>query len=188
MRFDDLFADLEAYAAAQAQRELWDEAQELTRAERGRLELGDRLLAHARWRLRLAGGHACAGTLARVEADCVLVATPAQQWCVRLGAVRAAIAEGPEGAAPHGFPQGTGAESGNGVERGGLSLRAALRRASRHRPLVKALVDDGSTHAARLVQVGQDHAELRGDEGTVLLALAGVSAWILDPLTGGLPG
>ena len=83
MRFDDLFADLEAQASAQAQRELWDEAQELSRAERGRLDLGDRLRAGRQWRLRLAGGHGCAGRLLRVEADCLVLDQGGEQWCLR---------------------------------------------------------------------------------------------------------
>lgn len=188
MRFDDLFADLEAQASAQAQRELWDEAQELSRAERGRLDLGDRLRAGRQWRLRLAGGHGCAGRLLRVEADCLVLDQGGEQWCLQLAAVRSALAEGPgsqEGAGV-GIAPATGAAAQ--LERGGQSLRAMLRRASRHRPPVKALVDDGSVYSARLMQVGQDHAELRGDEGTLVLGLAGVSAWVLEPLSGALGG
>ena len=96
MRFDDLFADLEAQASAQTQRELWDEAQELSRAERGRLDLGDRLRAGRQWRLRLAGGHGCAGRLLRVEADCLVLDQGGEQWCLQLAAVRSALAEGSE--------------------------------------------------------------------------------------------
>jgi hypothetical protein len=188
MRFDDLFADLEAQAAALAQRELWDEAHSLARAELGRLELGDRLLGAAAWRLRLAGGHGCAGRLARVEADCLVVDRPASQWCVPLAAVRSATPLGTgrqapvaaQVAAPGGARGAVPAGAGQ-AERGATTLRALLRRASRHRPLLRVLLDDGSACSGRLVQVGLDHAELRGDEGVLLVGLGGVSAWELGP-------
>ncbi|MDR2257275.1 MAG: hypothetical protein LBE25_14955 [Arthrobacter sp.] len=192
MRFDDLFADLEAQAAALAQRELWDEAHSLARAELGRLELGDRLLGAAAWRLRLAGGHGCAGRLARVEADCLVVDRPASQWCVPLAAVRSATplgtgrqvpvaAQGSAQVAAQGAAPGTQPPGARQAERGSTTLRALLRRASRHRPLLRVLLDDGSACCGRLVQVGLDHAELRGDEGVLLVGLGGVSAWELGP-------
>lgn len=166
MRFDDLFAGLEAWAAAGAQRELWDEARDLARGELGRLDLGARLLGAGSWRLRLTGGHGCAGRLLRVEADCAVLEDSGRQFCVPLAAVLSAQ-PGP-GPTP-------------GLTRADSTLRAALRRSSRLRPRYKLLLTDGGVLSGRLIQVGQDHAEFLGQDGPVLLSLAGISAVVSEP-------
>ncbi len=86
MRWERLFADLEAQAAAADAAELAGEVVERTRIEVAALRLVDRLRAAVGHPVRLScvGGEQVAGVLHRAGADWALVAErsgPPGRWC-----------------------------------------------------------------------------------------------------------
>lgn len=168
MRFDDLFEDLAGTLAAEADRGLWDEAQGLARGERARQGWAERLGGEASWRLRLAGSHTVSGQVSSLGEDWLLLATQGVSCCVPFGALRTASPE------PR---QIAGTASGHSAaQRRKETFRATVRLLSRHRPEVVVLLETGESETGRLIQVGLDHVELRGDAGLVLLALDAISA------------
>ncbi|MGY1844197.1 hypothetical protein [Modestobacter sp. SYSU DS0875] len=152
MRWEQLFADLEAQAAEQEAAELDAEAASRSRAELGRVQLADRLRGAVGTEVALAcaGVGELAGRLVEVGVDWLLltdvqqrellVATRAVRAVSGLTAVTVAI---PDAGAPS-----------------RLDLRRALRGLARDRATVQCLLDDGSVFAGTVDRVGADHLEL----------------------------
>jgi hypothetical protein len=178
VRWDDLFADLEAQADALAVAERAAEVAERTRIEVGGIALRDRLAAAVGTpvRLQLAGGRAPAGTLTRVGPDWLLIGETAGRECVvALAAVLSVAGVGRSAAEP------------GGPVWAKLGLRSALRGIARDRSPVRVDLISGDSVDATLDQVGADfvaaarHApgepRRRGEvRETVLLPLAAVAA------------
>lgn len=181
MRWDDLFADLEAQSDALEVAERAAEVAERTRIEVGGVTLRDRLGAAlgAPVRLQLAGGRAVAGALVRVGPDWLLLAEAAgRESVVALAAVLSVAGVGRSAAAEPG-----------GAVAARLGLRSALRGIARDRSPVRVDLVSGETVDATLDRVGADFVEAarhapgeprrRGDVRDVVLlpfgALAAVS-------------
>lgn len=153
MRWDRLFDDLEAQAAAADTREFEAEIAERSRAEQGRLLLADRL--------RSAEGHVVAltvygtgtfsGTLQRVGAGWLLLAAATEpEILVSLAAVGAV---GGLGAA-------TEPARDRGVVEAALDLRKALRGLAMTRSGVRVVLTDGTAFVGTLDRAGADYVEL----------------------------
>lgn len=155
MRWSDLFEDLEAQLAAQEAAELHGEVVEQTRAARGRVTLGDRLIADTGrpLRLQLRGGTTIKGTLTDVGPDWLLVhegqpERGREHLVVRDSLV---IVQGLSGRADPGR-QGRVLRT--------LDLRAALRALSRDRAVVRACDVVGGVTVGTIDRVGADHLDL----------------------------
>ena len=150
MRWESLFADLEAGLAAAAAQDLRDEVAELTRAERAQVRLADRLRASrgAPARFVLRDGQSVDGVVVAAAPQWVLLAPDAvRRALVPVGAVTAVV-----GLAPHAAP------SAGEVERR-LTLGHTLRALARDRVSVR--VDaDGVSVSGRLERVGADHVDV----------------------------
>jgi len=158
MRWDALFADLEAAAEGEWQRERDAEIAERTRAEVARLRLVDRLLAVVDWRSRegvelavrvLAAG-VLRGTVTRVTDDWFVLVTPSHEWVVATDAVL-----GVTGLPPAARPP----ESEGAVARA-LGWPAAWRVLARDRSEVHVVCRDGSTVTGVANRAGHDFVEL----------------------------
>ena len=157
MRWDALFADLEAVAAAEGDAERRSEVADRTRFELGRLRLIDRLrpALHARAALRvgLVGHPAVRGALHGLGVDWLLLAQEAgSESLIALHGVQTIQGLAAESAEP-GWEGKVGAK---------LDLRVVLRRIVRDRSAVEVGVISGDTLSGRLARVGADHVELRG--------------------------
>jgi hypothetical protein len=155
MRWEALFADLEAEAATEEAAERRAEVADRTRAEVGRLRLIDRLAPalHQQTALRVAliGHAAIGGSLRAVGSDWLLLDQgPGSEWLIALAAVQAIQGLGPASAEP-GWEGLVGAR---------LDLRVALRRVVRDRSRVMVGLTSGDTVSGRLARVGADHVEL----------------------------
>ncbi len=160
MRWEALFADLEAGAQADAEAERRSEVADRTRAEFGRVRLIDRLqplLAQPQERVRmgLAAGDPVSGRVAAIGADWVLLAEPTagREWLIPLSAVQWVDGLGPESAEP-GWEGLVGARYG---------LRIILRRIVRDRATVVVTLLSGDIRRGRLERVHADHVVLRAD-------------------------
>jgi hypothetical protein len=151
MRWDAMFADLEAQAEALEVAERAGEVDERIRAELGTLTLFDRLRpAIAPVRLRTAGGCVVAGTISRAGPDWVLLDQDnGREVLVRLGAVTAIGGLGRSTATPDSLDPVT-------VR---LGLWFVLRRIARDRSPVTVRLTDGSTLHATVDRVGADFVE-----------------------------
>lgn len=152
MRWDDLFADLEAQADALERAERAGEVAERTRIELGSIGLLDRLrpAQGSAVRIQLAGGIAVAGSVDRVGVDWLLVSEgDAREVLVALSAVRTVAGLGREAAVP---------DSG-GTVLARLTLRSALRGLARDRSGVAIHLVDGTALAATIDRVGADFVE-----------------------------
>ncbi len=155
MRWDDLFADLEAQQRQLERRERDLEVAEHTRAERGQIELVHRLVAAegAELRLRVAGAGWLGARLLDVGQDWLLldhggsVGARGREVLVPLGAV----------AAVEGLPRRVGERFAPGRR---LGLRAVLRAVSRDRAVVRAHDRDGDHVTGTLDAVMADHLDL----------------------------
>ncbi|MGO3152180.1 MAG: hypothetical protein ACTIJJ_06110 [Galactobacter sp.] len=172
MRFEELFDDLAAQAAAAGERVLWDEANEMVRAENVSRTLLDRLSPGSRIRLQLRGAHVIEGPVSRVGRDVVVVTPdPGAEWAVRAGAVR----------------QLRLLQAGPPQVRDRVDFSALLRRLARSRPALALAQDDGRTDHGRLLSVGRDHLDIALESAErVLMALDGISA--LRWRSGSAPG
>jgi hypothetical protein len=148
MRWQALFADLEAQLLASARLEEDAELAERSRAEWGRTALADRLRAHgqARLQLLLAGGHRVAGRCVDAAPEWVVLDDGAQVL-VPLHAVAGVV----------GLSRLVAPAAGQ-VERR-LGLRHALRALSRDRVGVRLLTAGGEL-TGTLDRVGADHVDL----------------------------
>lgn len=179
MRFDDLFDDLADAAAAESARQLWDEAQELARAEACERALADRVEAGSALRVWLRGGHVLTGTQTRRGEGWWALRDGADTHLVRVGSVlrvRLGAVEAPAAPAGRGSedePDPTGAE--RIATRSAPSLRRVLLVLARDRAAVQLSCEDGAVLTGRLLGVGADHVSVAGD-GTTLVALTSVAA------------
>lgn len=153
MRWEQLFADLEAQFEAQAPDDDRVEAGSRSRAEYGRLLLADRLRGARGWPVTLTcrGAGELGGRLVEVGVDWLLLTDVAgRDLLVAAAAVRAV--------------GGLGAVTAPAVEPGPvtrrLDLRRALRGLARDRAGVQCLLDDGTVLAGTLDRVGADFVEL----------------------------
>lgn len=148
MRWEALFADLEAQLEAARAAEAAADVAELTRAERATVELASRLrAAHGRVLTLRSGPARVAGTVLDVAEQWVLLGEGPARWLVPLAGV----------AAVHGLPAHAAPAAG-AVERR-LSLGHALRAIARDRATVRVVLDDEEL-AGRVDRVGADHLDL----------------------------
>jgi hypothetical protein len=159
MRWDALFADLEAEAEAEAAAERRSEVADRIRAEYGRLRLIDRLqplLADAERAVRigLPASDVIAGAVLSLGADWVLLGQQGTEaeLLVPLAAVQWIEGLGSESAEP-GWEGQVGAR---------FSLRIALRRIAAQRSTVALALISGHVQHGRLAGVGADHVVLEG--------------------------
>ena len=158
MRWEELFADLEAQAAADDRAELDAEVAERTRRESARLRVVDRLrgaeTAGHVLTFTVVGGSAGAavetGRVGGVGPDWVLVVRDGAEVLVVLAAVESVLGLGPESAEP-------GSE-GPVVAR--LGLGHALRAVARDRAEVGLTTTAGTVLVGTIERVGADHVEL----------------------------
>ncbi|NKX49885.1 hypothetical protein HER39_04710, partial [Arthrobacter deserti] len=154
MRWDALFADLEAQLYAAGQLALESEANERARMDQAALTLADRLRGQpgAALRVRLAGNLVFEGRLAHVGSAWIVLDEPARSVLVALAAVRLVEGLGR-----------TAAAEASGPPR--LGLGSALRALARDREEVMLYLSTGSdggfhTVAGTIDRVGRDFLEV----------------------------
>lgn len=158
VRWEELFADLEAQVVADERAELDSEVAERTRREAARLRLVDRLRGAevAGHEVVVSvrgdgGGHPAEhGRVGGVGSDWVLVVRDGVEVLVALAAVESVLGLGPESAEP-------GSE-GTVVAR--LGLGHALRAVARDRAEVRLATVSGTVLVGTIDRVGADHLEL----------------------------
>lgn len=155
MRWDDLFADLEAQQRHLERRERDTEVAEHTRAERGQVQLLDRLLAAEApsLRLRVRGVGWLSAALRDVGTDWVLL----DQGGTLEGRGREVLVPLAAVTAVEGLGRATG-PGPPGSRR--LGLRAALRAVSRDRAVVRLHDTDGDHVTGTVDAVLADHLDL----------------------------
>jgi hypothetical protein len=164
MRWDELFADLEAVAAADGEAERRAEVADRTRSEFGRLRLIDRLRpalhAPAHLRVGLLGHPSIGGSLWGLGSDWLLLGQePGQgggaEWLVALSAVQTVA----------GLTTASAEPGWEGLVGARLDLRVVLRRVARDRSAVTVGLSSGDAISGRLSRVGLDHVELTVGRG-----------------------
>jgi hypothetical protein len=161
MRWEALFADLEAEVDAEADAERRSEVADRIRSEFGRLRLIDRLQPllsrpDSVVRMALPGGEVVAGAVLALGSDWALLAQQGAAEClVSLAAVQ--WIEGVGGAAAE-----PGWEGKVGLR---LGLRAALRRIAQDRSTVALSLLGGQTQVGRVARVASDHVVLEPADG-----------------------
>ena len=176
MRWQQLFADLEAQfdEAATASERAEDSSR--TRAELGAVRLADRLrgaLGH-RVTLRCRGTDQLTGTLVDLGVDWLLI----EEEGARDALVRSAAL-----LAVGGLGRQTAPAETAGPVRSRLDFRRALRALARDRATVQVLLEDGGVLTGTVDRVGADHVELAEhgtDEPRRIDAVQGVRAVVLD--------
>jgi hypothetical protein len=153
MRWDDLFADLEAQAEALEIAERAGEVDERTRIEFGAIGVVERMRAAKGTpvRLQLSGSLAIAGVVSRVGADWLLLDEDAgREAVVALAAVHTVSGLGRLSAVP----------GSDGAVAARLTLRTTLRGIARDRSAVRMHLTDGAVLDATIDRVGADFVEL----------------------------
>jgi hypothetical protein len=153
MRWQQLFADLQAQFEAEEAAVEQAESVSRTRAEVGALGIADRLRGAKGFPLVLGcrGAGPVAGVLMEVGSDWLLVEDDGgRQSLVSLAAVRSVSGLGRRTAVPEQA----------GPVRGRLDLRRALRGLARDRSAVQIVLDDGGVFSGTLDRVGADYVEL----------------------------
>jgi hypothetical protein len=152
MRWDSLFADLEAQLYAAARLELETEVNERLRMDHAAFTLTDRLRGQLRQavRVRLAGNLSFTGTLAHVGASWIVLDESARSVLIALGSVqfiegmgRTTVLDGPQGVR--------------------LGLASALRALARNRAEIVLFLAPGSEPhvvTGTIDRVGKDFFEL----------------------------
>ena len=154
MRWQQLFADLQAQFEAEEAAVDRAESASRARAEVGAVGIADRLRGAVGNPVTLGCGRAgtFAGVLVEVGPDWLLVEHDGARSClVALSAVRSVAGLGRRTAAAAELP---------GPVRGRLDLRRALRGLARDRSVVQVVLDDGSVLGGTLDRVGADYVEL----------------------------
>lgn len=176
MRWQQLFADLQAqFDEAEATAERVELASR-TRAEMGSVRLLDRLRAAVGFPLaiRCRGAGHVSGRLSDVGADWLLLEDDGgREVLVALSAIRSVT----------GLGRGTAAAQAEGAVRAAFDLRRALRALARDRAAVHVLLDDGGALTGTIDRVGADFVELAAhplDEPRRAEAVRGVHAVPLD--------
>jgi hypothetical protein len=176
MRWDAMFADLEAQAAALEVAERAGEVDERVRAELGTLTVFDRLRGASATpvRLRTAGAGVVTGTISRTGPDWVLLdQDDGHEVLVRLGAVTAIGGLGRVTATPDSLD----------VVTARLGLWFVLRRIARDRSAVTVQLADGSRLHATLDRVGADFVEAAVHPPGELRRAGSVREELLIPMT-----
>ena len=164
MRWDALFADLEAAAAGEWLRERDAEIAERTRAEVARLRLVDRMRAYvdrrqpgatAELAVRVTAAGVLRGELSRVADQWFLLVTPTHEWVVSVDAVVGIT----------GLPAAARPPDSQGTVSRALGWSAAWRVLARDRTAVHVIRRDGSTVVGTPGRVGQDFVEIGDVEG-----------------------
>ena len=163
MRWDALFADLEAAAEGEWQRERDAEIAERTRAELARLRLVDRLRAVVEGRtsagvelaVRVLAAGVLRGEVTRVADEWFVLLTPSHEWVVASDAVLGV----------NGLPSSARPPESEGAVARALGWSAAWRVLARDRSEVHVVRRDGSTVAGRANRAGHDFVELTAGPG-----------------------
>ena len=175
MRWQQLFADLEARFEAEQAGADRSESASRARAEMGAVRLDQRLLGalDAPVRVTCRGAGQVAGVLVDVGPDWLLLEDDhGRQHLVAIAAVRAVAGLG-RGTAPP--------EPATAVRRL-LDLRRALRALARDRAAVQVVLDDGGVLTGTLDRVGADYVDLAehaSDQPRRAEAVQGVRAVVL---------
>ncbi|HEX8080396.1 MAG TPA: hypothetical protein VF557_09315 [Jatrophihabitans sp.] len=150
MRWDDLFADLEAQTQALLVAERDAEVAELTRLETSRLQLVNRLrpAVGAAVRVRCLGGMALAGRISAVGAGWLLLDEGGgREALLAAAAVTSVAGLGRLSAVP-----------GSALD-GGLGIGHALRAVARDRSVLRACLTDSTVLDGTLDRVGSDFVD-----------------------------
>jgi hypothetical protein len=153
MRWDDLFADLDAQLEAAEAAELAGEVTDRTRRELGLLRLVDRLRAHlgAQLSVTCSGAGTVHGRLLDAGEDWLLLEeTGKRELLLNAAAVLGLSGIGARSDVPNG--------AGEVVRK--LDLRWALRGLARSRLGVQVVLVDGTVLAGTVDRVGADHVDL----------------------------
>jgi hypothetical protein len=153
MRWDALFADLEAQAAVQAQAERAAEVEERTRSEVGALHIAERLRGALGRPVRVhaAGGVVASGVLGHVGADWLLLDE---------GGGREALLASAAVVRVSGLTRYSGVDGSAGVVESRLGLRHALRGIARDRSGVSLHLRDSTALSATIDRIGADFVEV----------------------------
>lgn len=153
MRWDALFGDLEAQAAALAQAERAAEVDERVRGEVGALSLVDRARAAVgdSLRLRAAGGLMITGRLDRVGPDWLLLDEGDGREVVVASAPLLTV---------RGLGRYSAVPGSGGIIASRLGLRHVLRGVARDRSAVRVHLVDGTVVDATIDRVGADFIEV----------------------------
>jgi hypothetical protein len=176
MRWQQLFADLQAQFEAEEEALERSESASRTRGELGAVGLADRLRGALGLPLALACGGAgtVSGVLVEVGPDWLLVEDDGARSClVSLAAVRSV----------GGLGRRTAPAQPAGPVRGRLDLRRALRGLARDRSAVQVVLDDGGVLGGTIDRVGADYVELAEHPGDVprrAEAVQGVRAVVIS--------
>lgn len=182
MRWEKLFADLEARWSAMADAEFAAEVADRVRSEIARVATGDRLRAGrgSFVRLQLLGGTVVEGTLRSVGPDWLLVADQGAGGVEVLVVTRALAAVsglGRGGAAP----APVGAAGAGGAVGARLDLAYALRQIARDRLPVVVTLLDATAVVGTIDRVGLDHLELAEHPAAEVRRAREISATRLIP-------
>lgn len=178
MRWQQLFADLQAQFEVEEAAAEQAESASRTRAEIGALTLAQRLRGAEGGVVSLRCGAAgqVGGLLREVGVDWLLVEdAQGRSILVASSAVRSVT----------GLGRRTAAAEERGVVRGRLDLRRALRGLARDRSAVRMVLDDGSVLSGTLDRVGADYVELAEHPVDVprrAEAVQGVSAVVIGAI------
>lgn len=153
MRWDDLFGDLEAHAAALDVAERAAEVDERTRAEIGTLRLHDRLRAAVGHpvRARLLGDVGISATIVRVGPDWVLFDEGAGRESLALAAALLSV---------RGLGRFSAVPDSESVVASRLTARHALRGIARDRAATRVHLVDGTVVDGTIDRVGSDFVEI----------------------------
>ena len=152
MRWQQLFADLQAQFEEEEAAEARAESASRTRAEVGAIRLADRLAGSVGLRVGLGCGAAGAvsGVVVDIGVDWLLLEDSGREGLVALAAVRSVS----------GLGRRTVVAEPAGQVRAQLDLRRALRGLARDRAAVQLVLDDGSVLTGTVDRVGADYVEL----------------------------
>ncbi|TFV52299.1 hypothetical protein [Blastococcus sp. TF02A-35] len=176
MRWQQLFADLQAQFEAAEDAQERAEWASRARAEMGAVRLAERLggSVGARVTVTCRGAGRVGGVLTEVGSDWLLLADDhGRDQLVSVAAVRAVAGLGRRSAAPE----------DEGPVRARLDLRRALRGLARDRSPVQVVLDDGTVLGGTLDRVGADYVELAehpADEPRRSGAVREVHALVID--------
>jgi hypothetical protein len=153
MRWQQLFADLEARFEAEQAAAEQDGTTSRTRHEMGAVRLADRLggALGSPVVLLCRGAGSVPGTLAEIGPDWLLLVDEQGRECLVASAAVRAVS---------GLGRRTAPAQDEGPVRGRLDLRRALRGLARDRAAVQVVLDEGTRLSGTIDRVGADHLEL----------------------------